>query len=116
MAACCRRYICHALVTLRCKQWRAGKGLEVMQEQTSWYMLCDSASAGCMYLEHMPVAVPVGDFQGELQMWDLERMDKPVFHAQAHASIINQLDATGGQVGLFDHLLCSGHLLELTLT
>ena len=50
-------------------------------------------------------------------MWDLERMDKPVFHAQAHASIINQLDATGGQVGfaIFSSALHTSRLLGVVL-
>lgn len=30
-------------------------------------------------------------------MWDLEHTREPVYTAQAHASIINQIDGTGGQ-------------------
>lgn len=32
-----------------------------------------------------------------LQMWDLEHTKEPVYTAKAHASIINQIDGTGGQ-------------------
>ena len=30
-------------------------------------------------------------------MWDLEHTKEPVYTAKAHASIINQIDGTGGQ-------------------
>ena len=40
-----------------------------------------------------------GNFAGQLQIWDLESMAKPVFEVQAHASIVNALDGCGGQVG-----------------
>lgn len=32
-----------------------------------------------------------------VQMWDLEHTKEPVYSAKAHASIINQIDGTGGQ-------------------
>ncbi|KAL3137434.1 Dynein axonemal assembly factor 10 [Trebouxia sp. C0010 RCD-2024] len=38
-----------------------------------------------------------GSFQGQLQMWDLEHTKEPVYTATAHASIINQIDGSGGQ-------------------
>lgn len=38
-----------------------------------------------------------GNFTGQLEVWDLESTGRPVFQAQAHASIINGMDATGGQ-------------------
>ena len=31
-------------------------------------------------------------------MWDLEHTKEPVYTAKAHASIVNQIDGTGGQV------------------
>lgn len=39
-----------------------------------------------------------GNFNGELQIWDLEHLEKPVFNVQAHASIVNAIDGCGGQV------------------
>lgn len=39
-----------------------------------------------------------GNFGGQLEIWDLERTEKPLFQAQAHASIINAMDGCGGQV------------------
>ncbi|KAL6763097.1 WD40-repeat-containing domain protein [Haematococcus lacustris] len=38
-----------------------------------------------------------GNFTGQLQIWDLEHTNKPVFDVQAHASIVNQVDGFGGQ-------------------
>ncbi len=45
-----------------------------------------------------------GNFAGQLQLWDLEHTNKPIFEVQAHASIVNQLDAFGGQVRYCMHL------------
>ena len=39
-----------------------------------------------------------GNFAGQLQIWDLENMNKPVYEVQAHASIVNAIDGCGGQV------------------
>jgi hypothetical protein len=41
----------------------------------------------------------VGNFDGRLQIWDLEQRKAPVWDAQAHASIVNGVDGFGGQVG-----------------
>lgn len=38
-----------------------------------------------------------GNFAGQLQIWDLEHTQKPVYDVQAHASIVNQMDGFGGQ-------------------
>ncbi len=35
---------------------------------------------------------------GEVQVWDLERMDAAVYSAQAHSKIVNRMDSCGGQV------------------
>lgn len=40
----------------------------------------------------------VGSFDGRLQLWDVEHLKAPVWDVQAHASIVNGLDAFGGQV------------------
>ena len=39
-----------------------------------------------------------GNFAGQLQIWDLENLGKPVYEVQAHASIVNAIDGCGGQV------------------
>ncbi|KAJ9521928.1 hypothetical protein QJQ45_024806 [Haematococcus lacustris] len=36
-----------------------------------------------------------GNFTGQLQIWDLEHTNKPVFDVQAHASIVNQARGCG---------------------
>lgn len=38
-----------------------------------------------------------GNFDGRLQIWDMESLGKPVYDAQAHASIVNAVDGCGGQ-------------------
>jgi len=37
-----------------------------------------------------------GDFAGKLAVYDLERLNTPVWQAQAHASLVNQVDGAGG--------------------
>ncbi|EFJ31601.1 hypothetical protein SELMODRAFT_87329 [Selaginella moellendorffii] len=37
-----------------------------------------------------------GDFKGNLQIWDLERLGYPVYHCKAHETIINAIDGVGG--------------------
>lgn len=44
-----------------------------------------------------------------MQMWDLEHTREPVYTAEAHASIINQIDGTGGQAS------CSATSISLQL-
>lgn len=39
-----------------------------------------------------------GGFDGKLQIWDLDNAGRPVFQAQAHASIVNAVDGFGGRV------------------
>ncbi|BES97425.1 WD domain, G-beta repeat [Nesidiocoris tenuis] len=39
-----------------------------------------------------------GNFGGQLQIWDLERMKEPVYEVDAHGTIINAIDGFGGQV------------------
>jgi len=40
-----------------------------------------------------------GDFGGHLSVWDLDRMEMPIFDVKAHESIINCVDAVGGLKG-----------------
>ena len=37
-----------------------------------------------------------GNFDGHLQIWDMEKPADPVYHVQAHASIVNGMDGCGG--------------------
>jgi WD repeat-containing protein 92 len=37
-----------------------------------------------------------GNFDGHLQIWDMEKPVDPVFSVQAHASIVNAVDGCGG--------------------
>ena len=40
--------------------------------------------------------IATGDHAGKLAVYDLERINQPVFEQQAHASIINAIDGCGG--------------------
>lgn len=37
-----------------------------------------------------------GNFDGMLEVWDMESLSKPVYSAQSHASIVNAIDGCGG--------------------
>lgn len=37
-----------------------------------------------------------GDFDGTLNVWDLEKADNPIYSTKAHSSIINAIDGVGG--------------------
>lgn len=37
-----------------------------------------------------------GDFDGNLNIWDLERLESPVYSVKAHSEIINSIDGIGG--------------------
>lgn len=49
----------------------------------------------CMTFGQSPLEerkLATGDFQGNLNIWDIENFDKPVFNVKAHTSIINAID------------------------
>ncbi|XP_075159977.1 dynein axonemal assembly factor 10 [Haematobia irritans] len=54
---------------------------------------CGTFGAASLRNRHMAI----GDFQGKLQVLDLERPDIPVYNVEAHSSIINCIDAIGGK-------------------
>lgn len=37
-----------------------------------------------------------GDFDGNLNVWDLDRLATPIYQAKAHSSIVNAIDGCGG--------------------
>ncbi|XP_054712670.1 dynein axonemal assembly factor 10-like [Uloborus diversus] len=37
-----------------------------------------------------------GDFEGHLQIWDMEKLDNPIYTTKAHSQIINAIDGVGG--------------------
>ncbi len=41
-------------------------------------------------------SLATGDFGGYMQLWDLERLDRPVWETKAHATIVNAIDGCGG--------------------
>ena len=55
---------------------------------------CGTFGASSLSQRHLAT----GNFEGKLQIFDLERLAVPTFSAQAHAGIINQVDGAGGKV------------------
>ena len=53
---------------------------------------CATFAASPLPLRHLAT----GDFDGTLQLWDLEKSENPVYSAKAHSSIINAIDGVGG--------------------
>eukprot|EP00042_Codosiga_hollandica_P025975 m.119437 g.119437 ORF g.119437 m.119437 type:complete len:356 (+) comp52054_c0_seq7:93-1160(+) len=53
---------------------------------------CGTFGASSLSTRHFAT----GDFAGHLMVWDLERLDLPVFDAKAHGEIINCIDGCGG--------------------
>ena len=49
---------------------------------------------GASSLEDRQIAT--GDHNGKLAVYDLERINQPIFEQQAHASIVNAIDGCGG--------------------
>ena len=37
-----------------------------------------------------------GDFDGNMQIWDLERLEVPIYSVKGHKEIINSIDGIGG--------------------
>ena len=55
---------------------------------------CGTFGASSLSQRHLAT----GNFEGKLQIFDLERLAVPTFSTQAHAGIINQIDGAGGKV------------------
>ncbi|XP_053664879.1 dynein axonemal assembly factor 10 [Anopheles marshallii] len=53
---------------------------------------CCSFGASKLRTEHLAV----GDFAGKLAIYDLDRLETPVYEVNAHEGIINTIDAIGG--------------------
>jgi len=53
---------------------------------------CSTFGASSLANRHLAT----GDFNGNLHIWDLEKIHVPVFTAKAHSEIINAIDAVGG--------------------
>ncbi|KAG8323518.1 dynein axonemal assembly factor 10 [Homalodisca vitripennis] len=53
---------------------------------------CGTFGASSLRQRHLAT----GDFEGKLQMWNLEDMSSPVYSVSAHRQIINCIDGVGG--------------------
>ena len=54
---------------------------------------CGTFGASSLRERHLAT----GNFEGYLQLWDLERPEKPLVDVKAHTSIVNAIDGAGGQ-------------------
>jgi WD repeat-containing protein 92 len=80
--------------------------LEVVNEsQTASGIKC--GTFGAASFENRNIAT--GDYSGMLHVYDLERIETPVFRQQAHKSIINAIDGCGGlEIGYGAPEICTG--------
>ena len=54
---------------------------------------CGTFGASSLRERHLAT----GNFEGYLQLWDLQRPEKPLMDVKAHTSIVNAIDGAGGQ-------------------
>lgn len=69
-----------------------GDGQLTAESEKSHGIKCGTFGASSIEERHLAT----GDYAGKLNIWDLERLDVPVYSAQAHSSIINAIDGCGG--------------------
>jgi WD40 repeat protein len=55
------------------------------------------SSFGASFLEDRHLAT--GDFEGRVSMWDLQKLELPVWTVKGHSQIVNCIDGIGGLVG-----------------
>ncbi|KAI8330672.1 WD40-repeat-containing domain protein [Choanephora cucurbitarum] len=65
----------------------AGKHLELQHETET------SSAIRCSTLTGQSRQLATGDFEGQLQLWDTQRLDIPLISFKAHESIINSIDS-----------------------
>ncbi len=81
---------------VRLQVWQLqGNELKLAAEREYPHPLkCGTFGASSLSQRHLAT----GNFEGKLQIFDLERLAVPTFSTQAHAGIINQIDGAGGKV------------------
>ncbi|KAJ3217084.1 WD repeat-containing protein 92 [Dinochytrium kinnereticum] len=73
-------------------QLNNGKAELVKESEKRSAFKCGTFGASSLQARH----IATGDFDGMLSLFDLERLEQPVFSAKAHDSIINCIDGAGG--------------------
>ncbi|XP_042901354.1 dynein axonemal assembly factor 10 [Parasteatoda tepidariorum] len=53
---------------------------------------CGTFGASGLHQRHLGT----GDFEGNLQIWDLDKSEVPIYSVKAHSQIINAIDGVGG--------------------
>ena len=71
-----------------------GTALKLTKEkETKASVKCGTFGASGLAERHLAT----GNFEGYLQLYDLEHADKPIMDVKAHTSIVNAIDGCGGQ-------------------
>ena len=71
-----------------------GTALKLTKEkETKAGVKCGTFGASGLAERHLAT----GNFEGYLQLYDLEHADKPIMDVKAHTSIVNAIDGCGGQ-------------------
>lgn len=64
----------------------------MLQSEKSKAFKCGTFGASKIESRHFAT----GDFDGNLNIWDLEKIESPVYSVKAHSEIINSIDGIGG--------------------
>jgi len=77
----------------------------VKQSEKSKGFKCGTFAASSSQNRHLAT----GDFDGKLQIWDIEKLELPIFTAKGHKEIINSICGVGGQdIGEGAPEICTG--------
>jgi len=77
---------------LRICELRGGKCEKLAEVEKPKGFKCATFAASSIEERHLTT----GDYAGKLQIWDLEKLQQPVWEVQAHDKIINCVDGCGG--------------------
>ncbi|KAK9763994.1 WD repeat-containing protein 92 [Basidiobolus ranarum] len=70
-------------------------GISLLEETEKHEVFkCGTFASSSLHTRHFAT----GDFSGKLSLWNLERLEMPVYSVQAHKEIINCIDGCGGSI------------------
>ncbi|ORX88888.1 WD repeat-containing protein 92 [Basidiobolus meristosporus CBS 931.73] len=70
-------------------------GLSLLDETEKYESFkCGTFASSSLRTRHFAT----GDFSGKMSLWDLERMEMPVYSVRAHEEIVNCIDGCGGNI------------------
>lgn len=89
---CCPRADAACTGAIRVCQLDKGKCNKLAQYEKPKGFKC--ATFGASGIEERHIAT--GDYSGNVQIWDLENLSKPIWSVQGHSLIVNSMDGCGG--------------------